>query len=86
MLRELDPAANKTRMVELATPQHERDSGRYAAVPGSAGGADVRMTASASLRSPLTCSPRMAGYDTELDAFGRFRHMADPIKVFWQPH
>jgi len=43
--------------------------------------ADVRNACSL-----LTYSPRMAGYGTELDAFGRFRHMADPIKVFWQPH
>ena len=35
---------------------------------------------------PLTYGPMMAGYGGPLDAYGRCRHMADPIKVFWQPH
>ena len=34
----------------------------------------------------LTFSPKMAGYGRSLGAFGRCRHMVDPIKVFWQPH
>ena len=34
----------------------------------------------------LTFSPGMAGYGTMLGALGRCRHMAEPIKVFWQPH
>ena len=49
-----------------------RCSGEWANVPGAA--------------LPLTSGPRMAGYGSPLDASGRCRHMADPIKVFWQPH
>ena len=41
---------------------------------------------STTLDSPLTYAPRMAGYGEERDSRERFRHMADPIKVFWQPH